>query len=211
MLPFRGLWQGDPISSYLFLLCAKGLSTLIATWESEGKIQGVTICPCAPIVNHLLFTDDSLFFCRANRVECIQISKILNSYECAMGEKVNLIKSEICFSQNIKRPMQSKLADMLGVQRVDRHVMYLGMPTLMGRNKSQCFAYIKERFWKRLQSLKGKVLSAARKELLIKTMALTIPIYMMNYFILPKYFCDDLNHLIASFWWNEYNGGKMIH
>lgn len=70
---------------------------------------------------------------------------------------------------------------------------------------------IKECFWKRLQSWKVKILSAAGKKLLIKSIAVAIPIYTMNCFLLPKYFCDDLNHLIASFWWNDYDGGKRIH
>lgn len=136
-------------------------SLLNGKWRVKFRVSPSVPVPL--IVNHFLFVDDSLLFCRANGAECIQIYEILNSYECVLGEKVNLIKSEMCFSQNIKRPMQSKLAYMLGVQKVDQHVMYLGMPTFVGRNKSQCFVHIKERLWKRLQSWKEKVLSAAGK------------------------------------------------
>lgn len=88
--PSRGIRQGDPISPYLFLLCAEGLSGLISKREVEGKIQGVTISSCGPSVNHLLFADDSLLFCRATESECHQINEILSSYECASSQKVNL-------------------------------------------------------------------------------------------------------------------------
>lgn len=88
-------------------------------------------------MNHLLFADDSLLFCRANELECHQITKIFLFYESTPGKKVNLQKSEVCFSHNIKRPIRGKLVALLGVQMVDRHLKYLGMPTYMGRNKSQ--------------------------------------------------------------------------
>jgi len=58
ILPGRGLWQGDPLSPYFFILCAKGLSALIRRAEWRGDPHDTTICTNAPVISHLLFADD---------------------------------------------------------------------------------------------------------------------------------------------------------
>jgi hypothetical protein len=64
--PMRGLHQGDPLSPYLFLLCAEGLSSLLLHEEEVGGIDGVRMCRNAPSVSHLLFAHDSLIRMKAD-------------------------------------------------------------------------------------------------------------------------------------------------
>jgi hypothetical protein len=77
--PQRGLRQGDPLSPYLFIICADVLSGLITQGQQNHLIHGVKIAPRAPEVTHLLFADDSLFFCRANKKETSTLKKIIQT------------------------------------------------------------------------------------------------------------------------------------
>ena len=93
----RGLRQGDPLSPYLFLMCAMGLQSLLHTAEMEGHIQGVAICRNGPRVSHLFFADDSVLFCQAKEEECQKILDILTTYERGSGQKINRDKTNIFF------------------------------------------------------------------------------------------------------------------
>lgn len=67
--PSRGIRLGDPISPYLFLLCAEGFSALMNQAEKEGKIRGLKIASGCQPINHLFFADDSILFCIAQLSE----------------------------------------------------------------------------------------------------------------------------------------------
>ena len=83
--PTKGLRQGDPLSPYLFLLCAMGLQGLIKKVETNGDIRGVSICRNGPRVSHLFFADDSVLFCRAKVEECQRVLELLSVYEKGSG------------------------------------------------------------------------------------------------------------------------------
>jgi hypothetical protein len=61
-IPSRGIRQGDPISPYLFLLAAEGLSCLLKSRNQLSVLNGIKVALSAPMVSHPLFVDDNLLF-----------------------------------------------------------------------------------------------------------------------------------------------------
>ena len=61
--PTRGICQGDPLSPYLFLLYAEGLSSLIKASMANSDVKGIFVYRGGPELSHLFFADDSLIFC----------------------------------------------------------------------------------------------------------------------------------------------------
>lgn len=61
--PSGGIRQGDSISPYLFLFCAKDLPYLLHDAIACHSLQGPTLGPNVPSLSHLLFVDESIIFC----------------------------------------------------------------------------------------------------------------------------------------------------
>ena len=64
----RGIKQGDPLSPYLFLLCAESLSSMLRKATESSRLHDITLCRERVQLSHLLFTDDSLLFYEATPV-----------------------------------------------------------------------------------------------------------------------------------------------
>lgn len=88
----------DPISRYLFILVGNTLSMLMRYAIHEGTLKGIKLNRYCPVLSHLLFTDDSIFFLDGKIQECQNLALILHQHCYATGQKINLDKSGVMFS-----------------------------------------------------------------------------------------------------------------
>ncbi|CAN1824958.1 Putative ribonuclease H protein At1g65750 [Linum perenne] len=211
VLPERGLQQGCPLSPFLFIICAEGLSFLIRKAVTNGLLQGIRVCRRAPRISHLFFADDSFFFCRAQINEIRVLKGIFETYAAGSGQVINYEKSGL-FASKSTHPMLAKgAASILGITSAFGGEHYLGMPSLIGRNRKIAFRFMKERVWQRLQTWRGRKVSNGGREVLIKAVAQAIPTYCMSVYLLPNLLTAELERMMNSFWWgtNGHGGGGI--
>ncbi|XP_050211459.1 uncharacterized protein LOC126661649 [Mercurialis annua] len=98
-----------------------------------------------------------------------------------------LIKSAIFFSASIPQDNKGAMEELLGFRMVNQFKKYLGMPTLIDCSNKPIFV-----------------------EVLIKSIAQSIPIYIMSCFSLLTFFCNEMRSIIAKFWWSGIDDQKKI-
>ena len=209
--PGRGLRQGDPLSPYLFLICAEGLSALLRKAERDSILQGISICRGGPRISHLFFADDSIIFCNATLGECEALLELLNIYEHASSQKINSGKIALFFSHNTQHDCRQRIMALFGTSPTTQFEKYLGLPPVIGKSKKSAFNGIKDRVGSRLQGWKEKLLSQAGREVLIKAVIQAIPTYAMRCFKFPKGLCSEISSMATRFWWGKRGLERKVH
>ena len=148
----------------------------------------------------MFFADDILIFCKATRDDCSNLEMILETYEQVSGQQLNKDKTSLFFSRNTPSDIQDEIKTRFGAKVIQQHEKYFGLPSLVGKNKCNTFWQLIERLDNKLSGWKEKLLSHARKEILIKTMAQVVPTYTMSVFKLLNALCDEMTSMIQNFW-----------
>ena len=68
-------------------------------------------------MTHLLFADDSSLFWRAKNTDCNKLLEVLEHYEKASGQVVDVDKSGILFSANTSREDKESSMKTLNIYR----------------------------------------------------------------------------------------------
>ncbi|KAL9690826.1 hypothetical protein QQ045_011237 [Rhodiola kirilowii] len=118
--PSRGLRQGDPLSPYLFIICAEWFSYTLRHYAQCGLMEGIKIHRRALAISHLLFADDALLFMKVNS-STLKVVRDVLQYEYISGQSVNFTKSEMVVRNNASTEFFQDVNHVLGVKIV--HVL----------------------------------------------------------------------------------------
>ena len=149
--PSRGLRQGDPLSSYLFILCQEVLSRLIDKEFATGVISGVSMNRNGLAFTNVTYADDIMLFAKANNREVQALDACHGKYCQWSGQLVSREKSGLIFSKLVSRERKREIKLELNMKTVPQNANYLGAPFFSTRNRSKDFKFLQDKLESKLK------------------------------------------------------------
>lgn len=180
----RGVRQGDPLSSLLFVLAVDLLQSILNKAMSRKLVippLNVGSCPDFPVVQ---YADDTLIIMKTNPVHLFNLKALLNTFATATGLKVNYHKSNL-IPINLSEDRSDIMINTLGCKRGYFPFTYLGLPLgLVKPTVEQCLPLV-QRIAKKLMGL-ATFMTQAGRLLLVKSILASLPIFFMCCLDIPQ-------------------------
>lgn len=108
---------------------------------------------------------------------------------------------------NVTEEEFSRVNAILGCQQSQIPTVYLGLPLTFKKPTKDLYMPLVQKFEKKLEGWKGKLISRGGRLQLVNSVLSSIPIYFMACFQLPKWLISQLDQIRRSFLWgkNEVN------
>ena len=192
----RGLRQGDPLSPLLFVIVMEAFTFLMDRGIAGKEIdipRSVRMGDCS----HLIFADDILLFCKANRRTVMGVLKLLDQFSQVSGLHINKDKSLAMFSK-ATRDVHC-LLNTLQFRQPPPYIKYLGLPLSVVYPKTYQFRGLVDKCQSRMEGWCCKNLSLAGKVELVHTVIHGMIAYWSQTYKFPNKVIGDLERVCAKF------------
>nr|XP_016475728.1 PREDICTED: uncharacterized protein LOC107797360 [Nicotiana tabacum] len=114
----RGVKQGDPLSSALFILSAKVLSRSLNKLFEDKSFVGFGMPKWYDPLNHLAYADDTIIFASAHPTFFSKIMVVLGNYDKISGQMINKDKSSYYMHSKVANGLFQAIGAITGFARV---------------------------------------------------------------------------------------------
>ncbi len=186
--PSRGIRQGCPISSLLFIIVAEILSVSLKTSQS---VSGITIDNDEFLISQL--ADDTTLFLK-NKESLDSAIDLIERFHNVSGLKLNKNKTKIFHLGNTNhRPNESMHFKCLGIEFLYKE---LDMSVKNFEDKFAKFKSILNIWSQRDLTIKGKIA-------VVRSLAITQLLYSSSLLYVPDSFIDKVDKAIVNFVWSN--------
>lgn len=120
-------------------------------------------------------------------------------YGDASGYIINQQSSSNIFCAHALEEAKIAVKTALGIDQEDGEGSYLDLPECFMLSKRHLLSFLREKLQSRFKRWFAKSLSQGGKEILLKSIGLTLPIYAMSCFKLLKDTCERLASAMIEF------------
>ncbi|CAJ2670830.1 unnamed protein product [Trifolium pratense] len=195
----KGLRQGDPLSPFLFLIVAEGLTGLMHKAVDSNRFHGYKVSN--DIKFHTLqFADDTIIVGEGNWDNLWTIKTVLRSFEMVSGLKVNFFKSKL-YGINLDDSFLNAASSFLhcGVETIP--FRFLGIPVGANPRRRATWNPIIQSMEKRLCGWNGRLLSIGGRVTLINSVLSSLPLYFFSFFKAPTCVIKEMVRIQRNFLW----------
>nr|GFA54722.1 RNA-directed DNA polymerase, eukaryota, reverse transcriptase zinc-binding domain protein [Tanacetum cinerariifolium] len=177
---FKGLKQGDPLSTFLFILIMESLHLSFQRVVDASIFEGIKLSLSLSI-SHMFYADDAAFvvqWCDGNITTLVYV---LECFYRASGLRINMSKSKIMgvfVDSNMVKCVASKLECLI----FKTLFSYLGSKVGGSMSRVHTWNEMVDRVKNRLSKWKMKTLSIGGRLTLLKSVLGSMPIFHMSIF-----------------------------
>lgn len=164
----RGIRQGDPLSPFLFLIVAEGLSILTKKAVELGILEAAEVGRKEIKISHLQYADDTIFSCPGKMENAVAIKHLLRNFELLSGLKVNFHKCAL-LGINMQNETVQAMANYLRCEVSKPPFSYLGINVEINHRLATSWRSLTDKVRQRLHSWNGKHLSLEGRITLIQS------------------------------------------
>jgi len=147
---------------------------------------------------------------KADKANANCLANILDRYCASFGQKISEA-NQVSFSRYTNVEVRAEICESLNIVTESLTNKYLGLPAMVGADRSDCFRHLIDRVVARVAGWKEKTLSLGGKKTLIKSIAQAVPVYVMMVFRIPTKICKGITSVISQYWWGDEEDRKRIH
>ncbi|KAJ1692584.1 hypothetical protein LUZ63_009282 [Rhynchospora breviuscula] len=193
-----------PLSSYLFILAAEGLTKILQKAAQNDHFHGLgpTLHNGSTII-HLQYTDDTRMSLNFDLSGLEKVSWALKAFEMISGLKINFSKTEI-IPLNLTNSDLSSVLPLFNCKETKLPITYLGIPLHWKLPRKQGWSNLIDKISNKFSRWKSNFLSMGGRSVILNSVLIASPLYYFSIFKCPSWALNKIERIRRNFLWGSY-------